>query len=123
MAEGMNLLITVRRKSVIRRFWRELGALIRWGMTDRVYPDSDAPFDVLGHENFRVAKSGRATTDEIELAFFTSMKGPLDQRWSAPQLLKMQEEMRQALVAVARRHGYDHVYYRERKPTMFADQA
>lgn len=122
--QGMNFLITVRRKSTLRRFWRELGALVRWGMHDRVYGDSNAPFDVLGHENFRVSKqSGRGITDEVELVFFTSMKGPLNQRWSGPQLSKMQVEMREAVAEVARRHGYAGVYYRERKPTLLATKA
>jgi hypothetical protein len=120
MAEGMNMLITIKHKSMFRRFWRELGSLIRWGMQDRVYKESDAPFDVLGHEHFRVSKKhGRAVTDEVEIVFFESMKGPLKDRWSGPQLSRMEREMREAVAEVARQHGYADVYYRERKPTAF----
>jgi len=108
-----NLLITVRRKSVIRRFWRELGALVRWGLQDRVYGDSDAPFGVLGHESFSVGWRNRS--DEVELVFFED-----DHGLSNPQgLSAMRREMREAITAVARRHGYSGVYYRERKPTLF----
>jgi hypothetical protein len=120
MADGMNLLITIKHKSVFRRFWRELGSLIRWGLQDRVYKDSDAPFSVLGHEHFRVSKKhGRGMTDEVEIVFFESMKGPLKDRWSGPQLSRMEREMREAVAEVARQHGYAGVYYRERKPTAF----
>lgn len=120
MAEDMNFIITVRRRSVIRRFWRELGSQIMWILQTRVYKDFNAPFTVLGHEGFRVSrKYSRGISDEVELVFFDDMYGPLKQRWSGTQLSQMRREMREAVAEVARRHGYTGVYYRERKPTPF----
>lgn len=119
MADKMIFLITVRRVSVVRRFWREFYTLVRWGLQHSVYGDKYSIFaaGVLGHEGFSVF--GRKNADEIELKFFESMQGPLQDRWSGPQLARMRREMIQAVEEVARRHGYADVFWRERKPSPF----
>jgi len=119
--EERYLLVTVHRVSAARRFWRELYALICWGLQRAIYRYDGryAPFSygVLGHEGFSVF--GRKNADEVELRFFGSMKGPLKGQWDGPRMSRMQLEMRQALEEVARRYGYDDVLYRERKPSPF----
>lgn len=104
MDQAPNLIITVRLRSPVRRFWREFGALVWWGLQRRVYSKSNAPFSVLGHESFRVSKkNGRAISDEVELTFFEHVFEDELPR----EMLKDMEEL-------ARRHGYSGVYYRVR---------
>ena len=113
MAQATNLIITVRRKSAIWRFWRELWALIQWGLQKRIYLESDAPFGVLGHESFSVG--WRNLSDEIELVFFEHSS-----LVNSNAHVRMREEMRKALIAVAKSRGYEGVYFRRCKSTLFA---
>lgn len=121
MEEKSYMLITVRRVSAVRRFWRELYALVRWGLTDPIYNYgrcySVFSAGVLGHEGFSVY--GRKNADEVELKFFGDVKGPHKVPWNGSYIFEMQTEMRDAVREVARRYGYDDVFYRERDSSPF----
>ncbi len=63
------VIVTLRRKSIRRRFWREWWALaqlqfLRW----RVYPQHTAPAGVLWLPGFRTIETDRQP--EIEVTFF-----------------------------------------------------
>jgi hypothetical protein len=117
MVGETNLLVTVKRVSAVRRFWRELWALIQWGLQHSTYYQHDTPFiaGILGHEGFSVF--GRKNADEVELVFFEPMWGPSKNLRSTDELSKLRVEMRQAIAAIAKKHGYDGVYYRKRRPS------
>jgi len=108
-----NILVTVRRRSAKQRLWRELWALIRWGLGKSVYENHNSPFDtgVLGHEGFSVL--GRKNAVEVEIVFYE------DRNWPASDLPAIRKQMRDAVEKIAREHGYRGVYHRHRKPSPF----
>lgn len=107
------LLITVKHVYAGRRKWRERWALIRWIMQDRIYAESNAPFGIVGHENFSV--NGRKNSDEIELKFFDPMRLGRSQAGA-----DMENEMLEALKRIARKYNYPDAYYRKCRRSFFA---
>lgn len=118
MAE--TLIITVKRKFAGRRKWREWWAIFRWGTGGfTLYEERDLPVDLGGHNGYLgkgvLAKRGRRDSYELELTFFEPMK-----EGSSWEHAQMREEMREALVDVAKNYGYSKIGWREAKPTTFA---
>jgi hypothetical protein len=111
MGQEQSFIITVSRKSRNRRYWRELGNLLRWGLQRPPFRKHNAPFGVLGHEGFSV--KWRKLSDEVELNLFAPLVGPSDEV-QGPDDMGMVNEMREAITAVIQRHGYKGVYFRER---------
>ncbi len=116
MDEKPVLLITERRRSAGRRFWRELYALVRWGTQKAIYktePPRQVPFGIVGHEGFSV--SMRKLSSEIEVTFFE----PVMTGRTTQEARQMERDMIEALAQVGEKYGFE-AYRRERKPTLFA---
>ena len=113
--EGRNFLLTIERRSALRRWWREVWALIQWGFFQRtLYGNRSAPFGVVGHEGFSVG--ARKNNDEVVLAFYYPLKGPQTGRPFTTDEA-MEREMRDAILEIARRYGYP-AFWRQRKSVL-----